>query len=210
LNDSLARDPNWKELFLFENLDAQFESAGETNWQIRAYNADLKLNRLARYFILTPEPGYLHAVWIDFSRAPFVSQADLSRSPFDTTTGLENELGGPRYARLRSLATFQYDPAFFTHIPERTPYFTVLTGIPMMFISGAAILLAALAWVFGRRDGEALAATVYIGTLIGLGFLFALGNCASTNFDARYFMPVYACFQIALMLAVSILVRRCR
>ena len=210
LNHALVRDPDWKELFLFQNLDAQFESAGVTNWQIRAYNADLKLNRLARHFILPPEPDYLHAVWTDFSRAPFVSQPDLSRSPFETTTGLQSELGSPRYARLRSLATFQYNPSFFTHIRERIPYFNVLVGIPMMFIAGAAIFFAASAWVLGRRNGETVAATAYIGTLIGLGFLFALGNCASTNFDVRYFMPVYSCFQIALMLAVSILVRRCR
>lgn len=205
LNDSLVRDPDWKALFLFQNLDTQLEAAGVTNQQIRAYQADLKLNRLAGHFLLPPEANYVRATWDDFQKVPFLSQSDLSRSPFYTTTALQNQLEGPRYARLRSLATFQYDSSFFIHRWDQVPYFHALGGVPLIFLAGAAILFTVTTWVFVRRDGEILVGTVYVGTLIGLGGLFAFANCASTNFDARYLLPVYSCFQIALMLSVSIL-----
>jgi hypothetical protein len=203
-NDSLVHDHDWKPLLLFQNLDVQLKAAGVANQQMRAYKADLKLNRLAGHFVFPPETNFLRALWSDFTRAPFLSQADLSRSPFVTTTGLQSELGGPRYARLRSLATFRYDSSFFIHRWEQVPYFHSLCGVPMIFLAGAAILFTVTTWVF-RRDGELLVGTVYVGTLLGVGGLFAFVNCASTNFDARYLLPVYSCLQIALMLSMSIL-----
>ncbi|MGA8659763.1 MAG: hypothetical protein WB586_26890, partial [Chthoniobacterales bacterium] len=206
LNDSLVRDPDWKALFLFQNLDSQLEAAGETNQQVRAYQADLKLNRLARHFLLPPEANYVRATWTDVKKAPFVSQSDLSRSPFYTTTALQNELQAPRYTRLRSLATFQFDSSFFIHRWEQGPYFHALGWVPLIALAGAAILFTVARWVFVPRDGEILVGTVYVGTLIVTGGLFTFANCASTNFDARYLLPVYSCFQIALMLSVSMIV----
>jgi hypothetical protein len=207
LNDSLVRDPDWKALFLFQNLDRQLEAAGETNQQVRAYQADLKLNRLARHFLLPPEANYVRAVWTDMKKAPFVSPSDLSRSPFYTTIVLQNELEAPRYARLRSLATFQYASSFFIGTWERGGYFHALGWVPITVLAGAAILFIVARWVFVPRDGEIVLGSVYVGALIVTGGLFTFANCASTNFDARYLLPVYSCFQIALMLSVSMMAK---
>jgi hypothetical protein len=40
-------------------------------------------------------------------------------------------------------------------------------------------------------------------SIIVLGLLFALGNCLSTFSGARFYLPVYSLFQMALMLAAS-------
>ena len=206
LNDSLARDPDWKALFLFQNLDRQLEAAGETNQQIRYYQADLKLNKLARHFLFPPEANYLRAVWTDVKKAPFVSQSELSRSPFYTTTVLQKELEGPRYVRLRPLATFQHPPSFFIRTWEQGPYFHALGWVPIPLLAGVAIILTIARWIFVPRDSEIVVGTVFVGVLILMGGLLTFANCASTNFDARYLLPVYSFLQIALMLSVSMMV----
>ena len=157
------------------------------------------------HFLLPPEPGYLGATWTDVRMVPFVQQADLSRSPFYTTTALQSQLEGPRYVRLRSLATFQCDPSWFIHRWEQGPYFHALGWVPIIGLAAAAFLLTVMRWLFVRESGEIVVGTVYVGVLILMAGLFAVANCASTNFDARYFMPVYSCLQIALMLSVSMI-----
>ena len=41
-------------------------------------------------------------------------------------------------------------------------------------------------------------------SMIVVGLLFALGNCLSTFFGARFYLPVYSLFQTGLMLAMSL------
>jgi hypothetical protein len=41
--------------------------------------------------------------------------------------------------------------------------------------------------------------------MVGTGFLMALGNCFSTSFGARYYLPLYSLVQISLMLLFSLL-----
>jgi hypothetical protein len=48
----------------------------------------------------------------------------------------------------------------------------------------------------------------YAWSMVATGFLMALGNCFSTSFGARYYLPLYSFAQISLMLLTSLFFKR--
>ncbi|MBV9489901.1 MAG: hypothetical protein JO069_09280 [Verrucomicrobia bacterium] len=201
LDASINRGEQPNDMFLYYALDEDLDRAGLKQLQARTYQIDLKLNRLARQFILSADPYLLRAIRNDFLRVPMSTQPEMAESPFETTDMLIALSGVPRYARLRALASFQHPPGFFTRYAHRTAYLQVLGGVPML--SWAVIAAAGAFMGWWRRGAQAAIPVAYSGALVVTGLLIALGTCASTFFGARLYLPVYSLFEVAALLMVT-------
>jgi hypothetical protein len=200
LNRSLSSGDKWTDMFLFYAIDEILVKSGVNNAKIRTYQIDLKLNRIARSVLLSGEPHYLRAVWTDFSNTWFYSQADLANPPFILTDWLRTQVDLPRYARLKSLASFQHPEGYFEQIWKKDPYFHVFNGIPMFWFAAITIVLGA----FALRTSAGLTAVAYSAALIATAILISLATCATSFAAARFFLPAYSLLQISSMVVALV------
>jgi hypothetical protein len=203
LNRSLNQGDNWTDMFLFYKIDGILVRSGFNDMQLRTWQVDLKLNRIATCVLLSTEPHFLRAVWSDFAKWPLFTQMDLAYPPFILTDWLQTQLPYPRYGRLRELASFQHEAGYYNDVWKRIPYFHILAGIPMLVMGCLAVVFGGITLIARSRVPLAKEGISYAMSIIVLGLLFALGNCLSTFSGARFYLPVYSLFQMALMLAAS-------
>ena len=203
LNRSLNQGDNWTDMFLFYKIDGILVRSGFNDMQLRTWQVDLKLNRIATCVLLSAEPHFLRAVWSDFAKWPLFTQMDLAYPPFILTDWLQTQLPYPRYGRLRELASFQHEAGYYNDVWKRIPYFHIFAGIPMLVMGCLAVVFGGITLIARSRVPLAKEGISYAMSIIVLGLLFALGNCLSTFSGARFYLPVYSLFQMALMLAAS-------
>ena len=203
LNRSLNQGDNWTDMFLFYKIDEILVRSGFSDIQLRTWQVDLKLNRIATCVLLSAEPHFLRAVWSDFAKWPLFTQMDLAYPPFILTDWLQTQLPYPRYGRLRELASFQHEAGYYNDVWKRIPYFHIFAGIPMLVMGCLAVVFGGITLIARSRVPLAKEGISYAMSIIVLGLLFALGNCLSTFSGARFYLPVYSLFQMALMLAAS-------
>jgi len=172
LNQSLSQGDEWKNMFLFYRIDETLVRSGTKDMQLRTWQIDLKLNRIALAVLCSREPHYLGTVWSDFMQAPLFSQSELAYSPFILTDWLGTQLVHPRYGRLRGLASFQHEPGYYDALWKRTSYLHLLGGVPMVWMACAAV---------------------------ALGLLMVFGSCLTTFSAARFNLPTYSLFQMAMI-----------
>jgi hypothetical protein len=151
------------------------------------------------------EPHYLHAVWSDFTRAPFFSQSDLAYSPFTLTDSLQTQLAYPRYGRLRGLTSFQHEAGYHDTLWRRTSYFHFLAGVPMVWMACAAVALSLAGLTLDRENASGELRASYSLAMVVLGLLMAFGSCLTTFSAARLYLPTYSLFQIAIIFGGSAL-----
>jgi len=203
LNRSLNQGDNWTDMFLFYKIDEILVRSGFSDMQLRTWQVDLKLNRIATCVLLSAEPHFLRAIWSDFAKWPLFTQMDLAYPPFILTDWLQTQLPYPRYGRLRELASFQHEAGYYNDVWKRIPYFHIFAGIPMLVMGCLAVVFGGITLIARSRVPLAKEGISYAMSIIVLGLLFALGNCLSTFSGARFYLPVYSLFQMALMLAAS-------
>ena len=203
LNRSLNQGDNWTDMFLFYKIDGILVRSGFNDMQLRTWQVDLKLNRIATCVLLSAEPHFLRAIWSDFAKWPLFTQMDLAYPPFILTDWLQTQLPYPRYGRLRELASFQHEAGYYNDVWKRIPYFHIFAGIPMLVMGCLAVVFGGITLIARSRVPLAKEGISYAMSMIVLGLLFALGNCLSTFSGARFYLPVYSLFQMALMLAAS-------
>ncbi len=204
LNRSLNQGDSWTDMFLFYKIDEILVRSGFNDMQLRTWQVDLKLNRIATCVLLSAEPHFLRAVWLDFAKWPLFTQMDLAYPPFILTDWLQTQLPYPRYGRLRELASFQHEAGYYNDVWKRIPYFHILAGIPMLVMGCLAVVFGSITLIARSRVPLAKEGISYAMSMIALGLLFALGNCLSTFSGARFYLPVYSLFQMAMMLAASV------
>ena len=204
LNRSLSQGDKWADMFLFYKLDEILIRSGFHEMQRRTWQIDLKLNRIATCVLLQAEPHFFRAVWSDFLRSPLFTQTDLAYPPFVLTDWLQTQLPEPRYGRLRGLASFQYEPGHYDTVWKHVSYFRVLEGIPMLVMACLTGVFAGFTLLTAFRVPWVKLGISYAIGLTALGFLVALGNCLSTFFGARFYLPVYSLYQTGMMLAISL------
>ncbi len=205
LDQSLSRGDKWADMFLFYKIDEILSRSGLREMQHRTWQIDLKLNRIATTVLLSGEPHFLRAVRTDFKRWPFFTQTDLASPPFILTDWLQTQLPIARYGRLRGLASFEHDQGFYEATWKRIAYFHLADGIPMVTMAGIGLLLAGLALLIERCGPRTQTGSAYVTSMIVVGALISFGNCISTFFGARFYLPVYSLFQFALFLGISLL-----
>jgi hypothetical protein len=199
LNQSLSQGDEWKNMFLFYRIDQILTRSGLNDMQLRTWQIDLKLNRIAITVLSSMDPHYLRAVWSDFIRAPLFSQCDLAYSPFILTDWLQTQLPLPCYGRLRGLASFQHEPGYYEALWKRTPYLHLLDGVPMVWMACAAAALALFGLALAPVERLARLRTSYVAAMITLGLLMALGSCLTAFSDPRFNLPVCSLFQMAMI-----------
>jgi hypothetical protein len=199
LNRSLSNGDKWTDMFLFYSIDDILVRSGVNDAKVRTNQIDLKLNRIARYVLLSLEPHYLKAVWTDFSNIWSYSQADLANPPFILTDWLRTQIDFPRYARLKPLASFQHPEGYFEQIWKRQPYFHVFNGVPMVWFATITIVLAA----FALRTANGLTVVSYSMASLATAILISLATCATSFAAARFFLPTYSLLQISALLQVQ-------
>jgi hypothetical protein len=204
LNRSLNQGDNWTDMFLFYKIDEILVRSGFNDMQLRTWQVDLKLNRIATSVLLSAEPHFLRAVWSDFARWPLFTQMDLAYPPFILTDWLQTQLPYPRYGRLRGLASFKHEAGYYNDVWKQIPYFHILAGIPMLAMGCLAIVFGSIPLIVRSRVPLAKEGISYATSMIALGLFFSLGHCLSTFSGARFYLPVYSLFQMAMMLAASI------
>ena len=199
LNQSLSQGDEWKNMFLFYRIDENLNRSGFKDMQLRTWQIDLKLNRIALAVLCSMEPHYLGAVWSDFTQAPLFSQSDLAYSPFILTDWLGTQLGYPRYGRLRGLASFQHEPGYYDALWKRTSYLHLLGGVPMVWMAYAAVALGLVGVTLVPARKLVRLRTSYAVAMVALGLLMVFGSCLTTFSAARFNLPVYSLFQMAMI-----------
>jgi hypothetical protein len=203
LNQSLNQGEKWKNMFLFYKIDEILVRSGFNEMQRRTWQIDLKLNQIATAVLLSGEPHFLKAVWADFKKSPFFTATDLAYPPFILTDWLKTQLANPRYGRLRELASFKQEDGFYTTAWKRISYLHLFDGIPILAMGCLTIVLSGLALLGISRFPAAELSVWYAVALVITGLLISLGNCLSTFFGARFYLPVYSLFQMGMLLTVS-------
>jgi hypothetical protein len=199
LNQSLSQGDEWKNMFLFYRIDETLVRSGMKDMQLRTWQIDLKLNRIALAVLCSREPHYLGAVWSDFMQAPLFSQSELAYSPFILTDWLGTQLVHPRYGRLRGLASFQHEPGYYDALWKRTSYLHLLGGVPMVWMACAAVALGLVGVALAPAKGLAGLRTSYSAAMVALGLLMVFGSCLTTFSAARFNLPTYSFFQMAMI-----------
>jgi hypothetical protein len=210
LNRSLNHGDTSTNMYLYYKIDEILARSGFHDTQLRTWQVDLKLNRIAACVLLSGESHFLQVVWTSFVVSPFFAQTDLASAPFELTDWLQIQLPNPRYGRLRGLTTFQYPEGYYNAAWQRIPYVRLFERIPMLEMACVTIALtivfAGLALVSFLRDPVTEAGACYASGMIVVGLLVSFAICSSTYFQARLFLPVYSVFQIGMLLAVSLAV----
>src|SRR3984893_4369340 len=153
LDRSLRQGDQWRDMFLFYRIDEILARSGLKDMQVRTWQIDVRLNRIAAVVLGSMEPHFLRAVWSDVLRAPFFSQSDLAYSPFILTDWLQTQLVYPRYGRLRGLTSFQHEPGYCEALWKRVPYLHLLDGVPMLWMACAALAFSLMGLVLARGNG---------------------------------------------------------
>jgi len=199
LNRSLSQGDQWKDMFLFYRIDEVLTRSGLKDMQLRTWQIDLKLNRIALAVLRSMEPHYLSAVRSDFMEAPLFSQSDLAYSPFILTDWLRTQLIYPRYGRLRGLASFQHEPGYYVALWKRTSYLHLLGGAPMVWMAYAAATLSLVGLALTPARELAALKTSYSAAMVVVALLMVVGSCLTTFSAARFNLPVYSLFQMAMI-----------
>ena len=199
LNQSLSQGDEWKNMFLFYRIDDTLVRSGLKDMQVRTWQIDLRLNRIAIAVLASMEPHYRRAVWSDFMQAPLFSQSDLAYSPFILTDWLGTQLGYARYGRLRGLASFQHEPGYYDALWKRTSYLHLLGGVPMVLMACAAVALGLVGITLAPASELVRLRTSYAAAMVLLALLMVLGSCLTTFSAARFNLPVYSLFQMAMI-----------
>ena len=199
LNQSLSQGDEWKNMYLFYRIDETLVRSGLKDMQVRTWQIDLRLNRIALAVLCSMEPHYLGAVWSDFVQAPLFSQSDLAYSPFILTDWLGTQLGYPRYGRLRGLATFQHEPGHYDVLWKRTSYLHLLGGVPMVWMACAAVALGLVGVTLAPARESMRLRISYSAAMVVLALLMVLGSCLTTFSAARFNLPIYSLFQMAMI-----------
>jgi hypothetical protein len=194
--------------FLYDRIDEILSESSRTNLQQHTFEIDSKLNRVAQAFLLPPDPALLSTIKSEMLRIPSLTEADLAAQPLVLTDSLQREIAAPRYARLRPLRSFQFSQGHYKELFDRNAYFQLLKNVPLggfvlLSLAGGILVLASSPRSFRNVTG-----VCYAWSMVGSGFLMALGNCFSTSFGARYYLPLYSFVQISLMLLCSLLVEK--
>jgi hypothetical protein len=192
--------------FLYERIDEILSRSGQKSLQQHTFEIDSRLNRVAQAFLMPPDPALLSTIKDEMLRIPSLNQADMAAQPLTLTDSLQRELGAPRYARLRPLRSFQFSQGHYQQLFSSNAYFQLFKGWPL----GGFVLLSlgagVLVLVSSPRNFVNLTGVCYAWSMVATGFLMALGNCLSTSFGERYYLPLYSVVQISLMLLISLLV----
>ena len=208
LNRSLNQGESWTNMFLYYKIDEILLRSGLQDTEVRSWQIHLKLNRIAICVLLSGEPNFRNAVWIDFVLSPFFTQPDLAYPPFELTDWVQTQLFYPRYERLRGLASFQHEAGYFEAEWKRIAYLQLFDRIPMLEMACLTIALACvlggLALVGLSRNPVTEVGAWYATGMIVTALLLSFGTCLSTYFQGRLYLPVYALFQMGMLLAISL------
>jgi hypothetical protein len=190
--------------FLYDRMDEILSQSGPTSLQQHTFEIDSKLNRVAQAFLTPPDPALLSTIKNEMLRIPFLTQADMAAQPLTLTDSLQREMAAPRYARLRPLGSFQFSQGHYQQIFQRNAYFQLFNNVPfgvlaLLSLAGGILVL----WI-SPRNFLNLTGVGYAWSMVVTGFLLALGNCFSTSFGARYYLPLYSLAQISVMLLTSL------
>ena len=194
--------------FLYDRIDEILSQSGRTNLQQHTFEIDSKLNRVAQAFLLPPDPVLLSTIKSEMLRIPSLTEADLAAQPLVLTDSLQREIAAPRYARLRPLGSFQFSQGHYQELFDRNAYFQLFKNVPLggfvlLSLAGGILVLASSPRSFSNVTG-----VCYAWSMVGTGFLMALGNCFSTSFGARYYLPLFSLVQMSLLLLCSLLVEK--
>lgn len=73
----------------------------------------------------------------------------------------------------------------------------------MLVMGCLTVVFGSIALLARSRALSAKEGISYAISMVVVGLLFAVGNCFSTFFGARFYLPVYSLFQMGMMLAAS-------
>ena len=191
--------------FLYDRMDEILSQSGPTNLQQHTFEIDSKLNRVAQAFLTPPDPALLSTIKNEMLKIPLLTQADMAAQPLTLTDSLQREMAAPRYARLRPLCSFQFSQGHYQQIFERSAYFQLFKNVPLGVLALLSLAGGVLVLSISPRNFLNLTGVGYAWSMVVTGFLMALGNCFSTSFGARYYLPLYSLAQISVMLLTSLL-----
>jgi hypothetical protein len=138
-------------------------------------------------------------------KIPLLTQADMAAQPLTLTDSLQREMNAARYARLRPLCSFQFSQGHYQQIFEGNAYFQLFKNVPMGILVLLSLAGGVLVLSISPRNFLNLTGVGYAWSMVVTGFLMALGNCFSTSFGPRYYLPLYSLAQISVMLLMSLL-----
>jgi hypothetical protein len=211
LSQSLSEGQPWNNIYLYYKIDEILVRSGFNEVQARTSEIHSKLNRIAATVLLSGESNFRKAVWTDFVLSPFFVQADLAYPPFELTDWVQSQLSYPRYERLRGLASFQHQGGYYQAAWKRIPYVHLFERVPMLEMACLAIALASvlgvLVFLGVCRDPHTTTGLCYAMAMIVGALLISFLTCLSTYFQGRLYLPVYALYQMGMLLSISMAVK---
>jgi hypothetical protein len=198
---ALDQNPYWDTHTLYYGISDALSQEGITRQRTLNLETDQRLDRLARAFLVPPDPALKAAIVHDFLAGFRFTPADVSAEPFRGTDWLQARLDLPSFAPIRALVTFKDKPSHEARW-HAAPYLRLWAWIPLWALGLAALAIGTFL-LCRQTTGARLDPPFLIISSVVTGAVLYFLNCSLTFLAARFLLPVEILFWCALSLALA-------
>jgi hypothetical protein len=197
-NESFIGDEHWQPETLSQSIFDWLRQ--ETAWPFRkqAYETDVRLNRIARQFLLSGDTVLYSRIGTDSLRAFLFSPADICREPFRDTDILRGILDRPNFGPVRGLASLNVPPGTYDIEWRSLWYCTLYQNWPICLFGIASIIASGIHLLIRPRSMKAVDSLALALAFSGVAAGFVIMNCSLTSLLPRYAAPSCILLLVAL------------
>jgi hypothetical protein len=205
-SETFTGDDHWQPEMLSESVFDWFQRDTALPFRKQAYESDIRLNRIARWFLLSGDTVLYSRIGADSLRAFLFSPADLCREPFRDTDILREMLARPNFEPIRGLASLNVPPGTYDSEWRSSWYYKLYQGWPIYLFGMTSVFLSGIHLVIRSRSVRAVNSFGISLGFFGTATLFVVVNCSLTSLLPRYLAPSCILLLVALAHAFDQLV----
>jgi hypothetical protein len=199
---ALDQNPYWDTHMLYYGISDALSREGISRQRTLNLETDQRLNRLARAFLVPPDPALKAAIVHDFLAGFRFTPADVSAEPFRGTDWLQARLDLPSFAPIRALVTFKDKPSHEAQWRAAAPYLRLWGWIPLWALGLAALAIGTFLLCRRTKSAGPDPGFLVISSVVTGAVLYFV-NCSLTFLAARFLLPVEILFWCAVSLALA-------
>jgi hypothetical protein len=164
----------------------------------QAYETDIRLNRIARWFLLSGDTVLYSRITTDSLRAFLFSPADLCREPFRDTDILGGRLDLPNFEPVRGLASLHVPAGTYDTAWRGLWYYQLYQGCPIGLFGIASIIISGMHLLVRPHRLEAVDSLALSLAFSGVAAGLMIINCSLTSLLPRFAAPSCILLLVAL------------
>jgi hypothetical protein len=188
-SESFTGNEHWQPEMLSQAIFDWFHDHTALPFRKQAYEMDVRLNRIARWFLLSGDAALYARIGTDSLHALLFSPADLGREPFRGTDFLCGMLDQANFEPIRGLASLHVPPGKYDSEWRSSWYYQLYRGWPIYLFGLASIIISAIHLLARPRSVRAADSLGMSLALVGVAAAFVIANCSVCWLLPRYVAP---------------------